>query len=509
VRPCKCAGESPAWVDLAERLGAACESGERVDDRPLDELLHSSTLRPAADGILRLARAHFCTRVVLTDTLARPDISRQGVPQMLMLISYPYLGITDAHFNSVLWFLGRQEHHCHGRLWARLEDGSLPAAPQHLCTLARGLPQRVTQLVSLFRHSAVLRESLRLFLDAHSAGYTCRALDFVALSKPTAALDLHMRRLSHALLRVAIEHCEYSSVWLLTALQHVAADPALQQRLQRACFIDFHVGCGQLHTCHKCEFRADRIRLKHTAASSWQCFTGASEELHGWEPPLRPERVTRLDDLCLDVARQMSLRELGLQMADVTETPVADVSAEVAELERLGKVCAAARVVVENCNEDKRLNHFIRRNRLNADWLIYDRVKEICITCCPHKRYCTGGPMIPYIDWRERDPGYSYTTVACDGCSPAVCSRSGVHRRERRPLPASALAYLLDSVAPFLAANADQCAAPPPPLELEYSDHEGDDWAMRADEWDRWLEEKEERRKEQRRKRLWAPFAYP
>ena len=190
-------------MDVAEWIGAIWMAGESVDGRSLHDLFQHSALSDAADYLLACARDHHCMRVVLIETLqrchhpyrpCRINVGVRGFGQMVKLLINPRVGTSDQHVDSLFWFLGQLEYTCRGRLWSRVDaTGSFEAeltdaiSPRYLCELARAAPNRVAALVKVLKHSIILREPVRLFLDADVTGRRLKAYP---------VLDKHSR-LSH------------------------------------------------------------------------------------------------------------------------------------------------------------------------------------------------------------------------------------------------------------------------------------------------------------------------
>ena len=163
-------GSWPHDLDVAAHMG--CEQGGD------EELLAASVLRDAAGGLLRLARARFCLRGVLLETLARRPLSGtgwKGHVQMYRQLQSAKLAVSEGEFNSLVWFVRQAEYSCYGRLWAPAQGDAVLASPRYLCELARGSERRVQALAEVFHHSVVLREPVRAFLDAHLMSFAEKA----------------------------------------------------------------------------------------------------------------------------------------------------------------------------------------------------------------------------------------------------------------------------------------------------------------------------------------------
>ena len=331
-----------AGYDVAASAGGGCAPPPPpalLGERRLDEVLAGSVLCDAAAGFLRFAYAQCCLRAVLIETLTRgTDGSMwKGHQQMYKLLQSSKLGIAEGEFSSVVWFIGQMEHSRHGRLWARMPNSMYPAAPQYLCALARGSNERVSALANVLRHSVVLREPLRLFLDAHWQGFACRAwlhppgwkhkpdyLDGSWTRVWEGGLDAHLRAMCEVLASVAIKlpgciSTEHLSTVLLTALGRVAlgwaeGDAATQKvvsALRGACRVPYEI--PMRHRCDTCETRASKI-------TEWNCCSGDRES---WDAFMERARgnvgsaVPSLQSLCLDVMRRQEMERLSLTLGDV------------------------------------------------------------------------------------------------------------------------------------------------------------------------------------------------
>ena len=264
------------WLDLAERLGAASEAAECVGGRSLTEVLRGSVLRDVAASFLVLASSHSHMRRVLVETLtlqavrlsrySRSDVagsrSAFGMPQMWQMLKYAFLG-SDEHFNSIVWYLGQIERETKGRLWVDA-DGHAPVAPVALvgmCALARGNKKRTRKLITkVLQHSVVLREPVRLFLDAHWKDYYQRVWGrttdergheleglgnhgYDAPGRVHIFLDAHLRSICNVLCSAAISYrtSQPPHVFLLHALQVAAVnDPGgVREELASACKVRY------------------------------------------------------------------------------------------------------------------------------------------------------------------------------------------------------------------------------------------------------------------------------
>ena len=373
-------GRWRADLDLADSLGfwQLPENSEHACRQEIDRILHSNVLCEAAGGLLRFALTHHCMRAVLTETLSRPIdtrgcdamqvaatqrvllLSDQGVAQMVGLLRNPSMGIKEGHFNALVWFLGRMEQEFCGRLWARFARDATdplrdPMAPQMLCRMAHGSPDRVLLLTEkLFSHSVILREPVRILMK--------RVWPYVQAQIRTAHArcslegDFHklVRSLCGCLLPVAIgEHgrcmsiTPYLSDALLLALKMVAeivaigdreeatADEALAARnisAELLCVLrtDLHLEyiVPREHECLTCLERANMILYSNTMTltngEGWDVLIAHLTDAEGtWKASDhrygRPNRATCLETMSRDALRVQIMARLGLTIADVVE----------------------------------------------------------------------------------------------------------------------------------------------------------------------------------------------
>ena len=304
------------WVDLAERVGSAVTNGECIDGLPLSELLRRTVLSNAADDILRLACNHYRMRLVLGQVLHQraPSIRvhcRQGsAERMWAMLKYSLLG-SDGHFNSLLWFFGQLEHDEHGRLWA--VEG-LTDALHALCGLAHSSRQRTHDLVAkVLRHSVVLREPLRLFIDSHWAEYYHRTWQTstepkLLETKPfdfiKEDLDRHMRCMCTVLLRTAIEEGRQSPphLLLLSTLRSAsdqggACMSQLCSRLATACQVKYRVQDDSTISVYRVVWNAPEEAMVYLCESVKPYLDGLPEAAPVVPPYIHPPSTAEVEDM--------------------------------------------------------------------------------------------------------------------------------------------------------------------------------------------------------------------
>lgn len=492
-------------LDLAERLGAAWVAGQHVDMRSVDELLRQSVLRDAADGLLRFARSRYCMRGVLIETLQRggPFVT-EAQNQMVSLLKNTSMGIEEGHVDALLWFLGRREYVCRGRLWATRTDGTYPRSPGLLATLARGSPERVATLTKqVLVHSVVWREPIRRFLDAHWLPYLAAShagkewLEGCdAMYNDLERQDRQLRRLCAVLMPIAIEVCDWSrpSDVLLFALRHVAngGNNATIEQLRQTLRLRFYV--PRQHACDVCS----RYKGPHG-----QCFLMDSDWDGGWTDLIattQTDTVPTLRALSRNAVRRQLMESLSVEAADVTapRPPIDDAL----ELDAPNK---RVRIVAERVRTDNlvRAENWAARwtyrdflgcfgvqneamppfNQFTSDWraggcpglfqafearrrVDVALVKRLQARPCPHEPMCKGCPI-------------------------------GGHDQQLGSCPEFAMAHLLASIALYLATP--RSATPPMPAHLD----PGDEDEVFDDE------SYEERRDRHLYERVWAPYAFP
>lgn len=472
-------------LDVAECMGSLWAGDAPSGSLRIEETLRGSVLRDAADGVLRFAHARYRIRAVLLETLPRSGGVWQGHRQMLRLLQSAKAGIAaDGEYSSLLWFLGQAEHTARGRLWAPSE-GVYPATPRHLCALACGSSERVAALAKVLCNSVVLREPVRLFLDAHWQGYCERAWGHPAgwCDKRfyIDTLEQHMRNICCVLLPVAIRlpgclGTVHLSRALLVALEHVASCSAneaetIRMALRTACRVPHQIAvqhaCGFAQCCDGHPVVRAAFGLCMPAENSMTAFLRRVRRT--------PQANVRspFPSLCVRAAAVST----PLLSPQIKVPPLFALALDAVRMQALASMSVSphdfASFATHAQHED--LHSYVR-----------SAVMEHIHAVCPRAHLCRGA-LDGCRDWRHNDV-------------------------PERPCPDTAITFLLEAIAPYNRRNTSRVMTPPPP---PYEPFDPDDWEHRDDDG-RYLGNAFDReyrkmiaRDKRDREHVWAPFAYP
>ena len=574
-------GRWEGHLDIAERLGSAWAADELAGGRPLSLVLRDSVLRDAADGVLQLALAHARVRSVLIETLTRYAgepvfFSSQfsvseftGHKQMYALLKHPCAGVKSGHYSSLLWYLGQLEAQHHGRLWAS-RDGEYPTSPATLCALAHGSTERTAELAKLFSYSAVLREPVRLLIDAeweryvaaawqHPPGWRC--LGDVKGSY-IAGLESHLRGICRVLMPIAIakhDTCFASgrlSLVLLRALHTVAA-----RGIESETAVSLRAACQVLHEavlqhrrarseCEKCmrlqsEFSVliNEEYRRHVPTQPLLGMQGGERDAFLSSLDEAPPGLVSLRTLCLRIVAR-SLREEGrgaespIQMIDPRSIPRSFQKSKLCECPHPPPVCRGA---LDRCRDP--LHRSVRRHLVWNSSVMQFQLEQCSQPCgqSAAEQIATVMRAVRRLDDpdapRPRKEELSQPAPAGTGPTEShppgrkLCVAPGASAgiplycchtpASVGPCPQAALACLFEAAECLLAAERPP-TPPPPPLRVslglardEWDGHEpfNEDvhaYTAREDAYEYIdSDEREERRGDRILARRWAAYAYP